>query len=89
MALHRWERFLRVSFSMFLIFYNFFYHIFGISTIDSIQKASSNVQFRGPLSIIISVQQGEQSLCSLAEESHQNEEATCFQLGTYLIFEVN
>jgi hypothetical protein len=49
MALHRWERFLRVSFSMFLIFCKFFDHIFGISTIDFIQKASLNVQFRGPL----------------------------------------
>jgi len=45
MALHRWARFLRVSFSMFLIFFL----IFGISTIDFIQKASLNVQFRGPL----------------------------------------
>jgi len=51
MALHRWERFLRVSFTMFLIFENIFDHIFGINTIDFIQKASSNVQFRGPLNI--------------------------------------
>jgi hypothetical protein len=29
--------------------YNFFDHIFGISTTDSIQKASSNVQLWGPL----------------------------------------
>jgi len=49
MALHRSERFLRVSFCTFLIFVQFFGHMFGISTIDFIQKASSNVQFLGTL----------------------------------------
>jgi hypothetical protein len=50
MALHRSERFLRVSFCTFLIFVHLFDHIFGISTIDFIQKASSsNVQFLGTL----------------------------------------
>jgi len=56
MAPHRWERFLRVSFSMFLIFCQFFCdHIFGISTIDFIEKDSTNVQFLGPLRLLFEV----------------------------------
>jgi len=47
MALHFWARFLHVSWSMFLIFFD---HIVGISTIDFIKKASSNIHFRGPSS---------------------------------------